>query len=319
MPHKPTPWSKYVFLLTVLLIIRHIILTFAPWIIFSGYMFMFVIGFVVSYIINNSYYTALFIALLMVYGRMLYRYAMTTTSPKELNDYTGAKNTTVFMLGIITVIGLAHALQQNQKYIPLLRYPIYFMVVYMFFSFVEWILHRYVMHCYMYFPWLDKVDPATTFMPFVTYNMQRSCQLHHDHHKSVNADMSLKDVEHRDSHELTFDWATMIMIIILVAPALFALVWALQLKIGWKVQLVTIFISALVFCLAWNSIHPTMHGAKVRVSIQEGAPNLGWDLHKTNIYYQNHDVHHQIKGDEKGNYNVIFLGADELLMTNRLA
>jgi len=303
-------YETYVILVICLIIVRHVILTFTPWIVFSGYIFMFAIAFILSYVIKKSYYISLFIGLLVVYGRLIYRYL----NPQAKTNYTSIQNTGLFIVGLIFIILLSHALKKPKA----LHLPIYFMVVYLFFSLIEWVLHRYIMHCYMYFPWLDKVQPNHTTIPFITYNMQKSCHLHHEHHKSVNPDMSLKDPDHRDSHELIFDWPTMIMTILLVIPLLFGVTYILRLHINWKIQIATVIIAAIIFCLAWNSIHPTMHGSHVKVAATEGAPNMGWNLDKDNIYYRNHDIHHQIKGDEKGNYNVIFLGADELLMTNKI-
>jgi len=60
----------------------------------------------------------------------------------------------------------------------------------------------------------------------------------------------------------------------------------------------------------WNKVHVKMHNYEINYSIKEGPydENLfNLDIFK-NILLQNH---HLQKGEKKGNYNVIVLGADE--------
>jgi sterol desaturase/sphingolipid hydroxylase (fatty acid hydroxylase superfamily) len=67
------------------------------------------------------------------------------------------------------------------------------------------------------------------------------------------------------------------------------------------------------FSTVWNSVHTRMHGKQVDVPFipKVNVPDTMYD-----VYLKNHELHHQIKGDEKGNFNVVFLGADELFQTN---
>jgi hypothetical protein len=61
-----------------------------------------------------------------------------------------------------------------------------------------------------------------------------------------------------------------------------------------------------------------MHNHDINYSIKEGPydENLfNMDIFKT-ILLSNHENHHLQKGDKKGNYNVIVLGADEWFETN---
>jgi hypothetical protein len=71
--------------------------------------------------------------------------------------------------------------------------------------------------------------------------------------------------------------------------------------------------------MVWNSIHPGMHGMRVDMPLSEGPSGADIRLHRANPYYLNHKAHHHVKGADKGNFNVVFLGADELFATNRMS
>ena len=63
----------------------------------------------------------------------------------------------------------------------------------------------------------------------------------------------------------------------------------------------------------WNKVHTHMHNYETEFSIirgpyDENLFNLGF---MKDILYDNHKNHHLQKGQKKGNYNVILLGADE--------
>jgi hypothetical protein len=56
-----------------------------------------------------------------------------------------------------------------------------------------------------------------------------------------------------------------------------------------------------------------MHDKEVDVPF---VPKIDTPESMYKVYLTNHELHHQIKGDDKGNYNVVFLGADEVFNTN---
>jgi hypothetical protein len=68
----------------------------------------------------------------------------------------------------------------------------------------------------------------------------------------------------------------------------------------------------------WNKTHAAMHDLEYEYSITKGPYDQGLINTDglTNLLYQNHEAHHMQKGPTKGNYNVIFLGADEWLQSN---
>ena len=69
----------------------------------------------------------------------------------------------------------------------------------------------------------------------------------------------------------------------------------------------------------WNKIHPKFHDYEVqKLSIKYGPHDNG--LFDTSFFqkllYRNHEAHHIQKGEKKGNYNIILLGADEWMNRN---
>jgi hypothetical protein len=85
-----------------------------------------------------------------------------------------------------------------------------------------------------------------------------------------------------------------------------------------KFQFVLVVVSVLAFSHVWNGIHPGMH------EYDGGRPNIlskpfgVGKVAKENILHLNHEKHHLVKGERKGNYNVVMLGMDEILGTNRM-
>lgn len=63
----------------------------------------------------------------------------------------------------------------------------------------------------------------------------------------------------------------------------------------------------------WNKIHARMHNYNINYSILKGPYDedmFDLDPSKKQLY-MNHVYHHLQKGEKKGNYNIILLGADE--------
>lgn len=306
--------QNYLFLLGLLItlvVVRHFVLKFAPHIVFSGYLFMYIVGWTIAFIATQNFQIALLVGLTMVYGRIIYRYSQ---DKAVLDNYTGWQNTSIFIIGIVAAYGFA-VLTNPYANQPWMHGILFVMVIYLSASVIEWVLHRKIMHCYMFWPWLDKKKDASK--NWILHQLQRSCHLHKDHHVSVKPDMRLKEV--KDDHELIFDWPTTFGIALIGYPLILLITYILGIRVAWWIQFVAIIIMAVMFSLVWNSIHATMHGEDVHVPMQEGPPNLNIKMNIDEaLYARNHVVHHQIKGEQKGNYNVVFLGADELFQTNRL-
>ena len=302
--------KEYFLIFIVILIIRHIVLKYVPDVVFSGYVFMFLIVFLLSFYISQNIHISLNIALAVVYGRMIYRY---NTKNETLLNFTGFKNTIMFAFGITFTMFAASYLVKYKKSFALLMI-LYIQLVYLIGSLIEWVLHKYVMHCFTYWKWLDKSKSGN----FLIKRMKESCDLHKAHHISVNTDMSLKNFsEINDKYTLIFSWITLLSLLIFVIGTSLLLSYLLRLNIPLHIQGITIICFTLFFGFVWNNLHPKMHNINMTIDPLEGPGNLT-GIMTNDLLLQNHTVHHQVKGENKGNFNVVFLGADELLMTNNL-
>ena len=73
--------------------------------------------------------------------------------------------------------------------------------------------------------------------------------------------------------------------------------------------------------VVWNTLHSYIHKLEVnqicknavygvpKEHVNEENPYVKWSL-------ENHKAHHYFKGDEKGNWNVVFPGTDYILGTH---
>ena len=261
------------------------LLTKFPTVVFGkSYLIMFGIAFGLTYSITKNFKYSLTLGLLTVLGRMAYRY---NTDEKEDNSF-------VFALGTATVLTLSNLFQPNVDYV------LYASLLYTVVSVTEWVIHRYIMHCYQNMPQLLNVP-----------GLKMVCNSHHNHHLAVKEDMSLKNNPH-DS-ELVFSWGESSSFILFIFPIMLALTCLLNIKVGAFTNLACVSVSVFIHMIIWNSVHTRMHDKKVDVPFVPYINNV-----PDGMYYpllRNHEMHHKIKGDEKGNFNVVVLGADELLGT----
>ena len=182
------------------------------------------------------------------------------------------------------------------------RYALFAGLLWLSGTCAEYALHKYVMHCTQNAPWLKR-----------SRTLRETCESHHDHHLSVKPDNTLSHVHH--AGELVFDWSVTLKVLCVVAPVMVAWDAALGLGVGARAAFVATAVAMLGFSAVWNSVHPDMHG-------YEGPfprmPPRVPGLRARGVLARNHELHHQVKGPRKGNYNVVFLGADELFGANRM-
>jgi hypothetical protein len=250
---------------------------------------------------------SLLLALVVTYARAVYRY----TAPREdLEDSTAPHLAILFVIGIVLTALVAYALTPFAKS-GAVKYALFFMIVYSISTTIEWVGHKYVMHCYMHWPQLlhTKTDN------FILKRMKHSCNGHANHHLEVKPDMNMSHVN--DIGNLVFDWSDLISIFIPVICVTLLVTWALKLEIPWIVQVIVTLFLAAMYGYFWNNAHPRMHNIHVDMPISEGPPIVG-RMSYPNIYYKNHEAHHLVKGADKGNYNVVFLGADEFFKSNNM-
>lgn len=242
---------------------------------------------------GGDFRVSFLLALVSVLGRAAMRYR---SKPEKPSFGSAAA---LFGLAAGAVSFLAPRLDGGSGAV---RYALFGALLWLSASLVEWVLHKYVMHCTQHAPWIKS-------MPLV----QSACVTHHRHHLSVNPDMSMDHVA--DVHELVFDWKTTAQVGAIVLPAMFAWNWGVGLRVPTAVVCVTVIAFTIGFSTIWNTIHPAMH--EYEGPIPALLPRLPVKPER-GLLFRNHEAHHQIKGERKGNYNVVFLGADELLNTNRM-
>lgn len=272
-----------------------------------AYMYMFGLSWGLALWIGKDKLVATLIGLAMISLKAAYRYiaGMYKLRSKALD--MGA-----FMVGMLGIMLGAQGLKgvRNRRAI---NWVVFVGLIYWLASLEEWVLHRYVMHCYQNWPWLDNLQ--TTVWPFT--HMKRACSVHKDHHVSVGPDMKLKEV--KNEKELYFNWEITMVTFGLFFPIAVGLAYMLDLGVpGWVGALGVGACFALVFAFVWNSVHPTMHDYKLDIGLLTGVPNVAWKLDESGLYHRNHEIHHQVKGEKKGNFNVVFLGVDDVMGTNRL-
>jgi hypothetical protein len=283
-----------------------VILLSVSYIIPSPYLRMFCLFYILSYTSTCSHRVSTLVALFLVYLQILYRYYHPDSKKHQLLSCSVPS-----LLACLCVLALSPAIQRYEDTLCF-RVILYIMVVYLAVTIFEWTIHKYVMHCYSNWPWLDTTDCSFGIVDW----MRGSCRLHKDHHLSVNADMTLKGIKHNG--ELLFGWPTLFAcaVVILCVSSVLNSVLGLNIPFGTQTLIVTSFI--LGFAYVWNGIHPSSHGIKLAGAPGRYAPGMDVELSKQSVHYKNHEIHHGIKGNRKGNFNVVFLGGDELFDTNRL-
>lgn len=185
----------------------------------------------------------------------------------------------------------------------MIAYIIIFITLYITFSVLEWIIHKYIMH-----------------------NENNIIGKNHlIHHKSTYHDMTLnKYKQHYNdlsvSENLCFD-KEMILASIFFYILYFYTLTRFTSKISHLVFSFIIFIILLLFMfVTWNSIHPYIHheDGKQKCNLAFSYETIK-KLHKENflvkLLIDNHIMHHKRKGDRKGNYCVTLMGADHLFGT----
>jgi len=172
------------------------------------------------------------------------------------------------------------------------------------------------MHCYQNWTYLDTTPNTNTLWQ----QLQLSCHIHKDHHKNVHPEDMHLIHESQNHGEIFFDWATLFLLILGGFCIVYIISWLLQLNVSWCEQILLTTAMGFIFGIVWNTIHPIIHSKTENNStLNYGPPTI--PLKKINddgIFKQNHVIHHKIKDDRKGNFNVVFLGADELFNTNRI-
>jgi hypothetical protein len=166
-------------------------------------------------------------------------------------------------------------MDRNQKII------IAIILIYITITFTEWTVHKYIMHDI-------NLDPG-----------------HIRHHKSVHIDMKLepnefleKDIKMGYDHSLFITVFSFFMFNLIINKLLKLNVKKIHIFIG-------SFFLSVFYHLIWNKYHRKMH-FEADFFAKTNNKYLKW-------MFVNHTIHHLQKGDRKGNYNIVFPGADWIM------
>lgn len=285
-------------IIVIVVVCGHVIERCVPGLMVSPHVALFIVVFLLSFWLlgSQNIYVPMLVALIALYSQIVYGYS--TAHKTSVSTDTAA-------LALLLIASVFISTSASGMDITIIKYAIFFLIAYLVASIVEWCLHKYVMHAYIFMPWVESAN-----IPFVTH----ACVSHKYHHCHTKDDMTLSGF--KDQYELILSWTTLIAVSMFIIGILFVINNVLQLDIPLWVYVVFALIAVLVHGFVWNAIHPRLHDKVLNYSFAEGAPQTG--LVVPAIYIDNHVQHHLRKGPEKGNFNVVFLGADEIFRSNRL-
>jgi hypothetical protein len=283
---------NYIYLLFLSLIIKGIILKYNN----DSYLVNFILIFSISYFHSSNYKTSLAISLF---------YLLITTFFKYMNN----KKSNIINGFIFSIVLFYN--KEIIKYIkPFIDIINFFSLSYIFLSIFEWMTHKYIMHCdkksFLYYL-LSNIDHSKI--------IEHTCDTHIEHHKEVRPDMKLTKVSYKNS--LFMGWSISIYIFLFVIITLTTSKLITGINYNYITILITGILLTFLWCYLWNKLHPLMHNYSGTYSIKEGPYDSKLNLSYINkLFYRNHENHHLQKGVNKGNYNVIAMGADEWFNTN---
>jgi hypothetical protein len=139
----------------------------------------------------------------------------------------------------------------------------------------------------------------------------QTCEKHLQHHLEVEPDMKLNDLKYKASLFMGWNIFIYLFFIFLICFLSARMISGYPISNFYIVFLS--LIASFIWEYLWNKIHVKMHEYEIEYSIKEGPydENLFNTDDVKDMLLKNHTYHHLQKGDTKGNYNVIVLGADE--------
>jgi len=162
---------------------------------------------------------------------------------------------------------------------------LFYILIYVGLTFGEYFVHKYVMH---------NKDGSIIRRLYGDSHVK--------HHLDVMGDMTLKD-DHNEKG-LYFNIQGMLLMSMCNFMVFYIIRLILDIDLSNAYILMISVSIAGIYGLIWNNLHCVFH-------------KLYGDIDTYNFYvrwsYKNHAYHHLQKGDDKGNYNIILPGADQIL------
>jgi hypothetical protein len=137
---------------------------------------------------------------------------------------------------------------------------------------------------------------------------------HLEHHIATNADFTLKQAP---NEQVCFEAVSLLPLTVFNC-ILFGLLFHKRVK--WYVIVVVNVMMSLYAALAWNTFHTFIHSIDLNICRIGGLSKEHVHLSNPYVHWaiKNHQAHHHFKGSEKGNYNVVFPGADFAFGTHKV-
>ncbi len=284
------------FLLVLLILFRNI-----PKL--NNYVYLFFIVLGILYNKTHNFQYSLFVSLIAFLGYTKYNYYISEDIRKS-NVY----NNLLFILFVGFLLyynNFNKILKKMDSYISIINF---ILLIYIFISLIEFVVHKYIMHC-------NENDLNNQLFKWIP-EAQYSCELHKKHHIDTKPNMDLQDDYNEDS--IIFGWNMVIILIIPVVISFSLSNYLANTHLSIYILLLLSVITVIFISYLWNKIHPFFHKKEVHnFSIKDGPyeDKLNLDF-IGNMLYDNHVIHHLQKGEKKGNYNIIVLGADEWMGKN---
>jgi len=160
-------------------------------------------------------------------------------------------------------------------------------LLYLQFSFLEVFWHKVIMHN----------KPDSFIRRWGIYD-----DTHIKHHLSESNDMYSKKGHHED--DLFFDYWTDLK----YANLIIFIVWYYTIQIFYECKWHYVLLLSIIVMFIYNIIYNELHYYSHKINECEYKDNFIFKW-----IYNNHKVHHLIKGKDKGNYNILCPGADHIL------
>ncbi len=269
----------------------------------NKYFYLFLIVFGILYDKTSNYQYSLFISLIVFLGYTKYNYYINEDIRKS-NVY----NNLFFVLFVGFLLyynNFSKILKNIDSYISILNF---ILLIYIFMSFIEFIIHKHIMHC-------KEDDPVYQLFKWIP-EAQHTCKAHIKHHIDTKPNMDLKDDYSQQA--LIFDWHVVTILIIPTSIAFFLSNYLANTHFSIYVLLLLSVATVIFVSYLWNKTHPFFHKKELHDFTIKNGPyedKLNLDF-VGDMLYDNHVMHHLQKGEKKGNYNIIALGADEWMGRN---
>ena len=272
------------------------------------YIILFILIYVLTYNLTKNYSLSLFSSFIIFYGRTIYRYNFNI---KEIQKKDNINNLILFIVGLYfpLLIYYFKNILLKSKLIELFNF---IFIVYGFFSILEYYIHKYVMHCNKN----SNNYKLIKNIPIIGNYYEDTCKVHINHHLKVDKNMDINHIDEKPG--LFMSWGVFIVLL----PIVFITIKLSSIISNYKVSNIILFVITVLTIILWeyiwNKTHVKMHNLEIKYNILKGPYDGGlFDLGGiTRLLNNNHKNHHLQKGDKKGNYNVILLGADEWFCKN---